>query len=195
VLDPSCPGTRIKESSHTVHADSSLAHFLGFPLTKLRPLFALRSMAPRKKPSKRLSPVKSPATPQSTTPHKANPYQTASSFRPVNRAIALSFPLPYRQPAMPSSSSIPTHHSAGTVPYSLAQWFPAGQAPAVPDAPIVSPLQMAGSIKQETGTPSDTTFPWQQTRLSTVGECYAELGWSHEEGNDVTFDVRVPLGP
>jgi hypothetical protein len=50
---------------------------------------------------------------------------------------------------------------------------------------------MAGFIKQETGTPSGTTFPWQQTKLSTVGECYAELGLSIDEGNDITFEVRT----
>ena len=177
------------------YVDSSLTHFLGFPLTKLRPLVALRSMAPRKKPSKRPSTVKSPAVPQSITPHQANPYQAASSFTPVNRGIAPSFPIPYRQPATPSSSSIPAHPSAGIVPYSQAQWLPAGQGPAVPDAPIVSPLQMAGSIKRETVTPSATTFPWQQTRLSTVGEIYRELGWSIEEGTENTFEVRIPLSP
>jgi hypothetical protein len=186
MLDPSGPCTPIQKNSHAVNVQSSSALFLGFPLTNLRQLFAFASMAPKKQPSKRPSSSKAPGASQSTTPPKTNPYQAPPSFTPLNRATAApAFPIPYRQQATPSTSSM----ASGTVPYSQAQWLSAGQASTVPAAPIVSPLQMAGPIRQETGT--GTTFPWQRTKLCTVGDCYAELGLNIDEGNDLTFEVRT----
>jgi hypothetical protein len=191
MLDPSGPCTPIQKNSHAVNVQSSSALFLGFPLTNLRQLFAFASMAPKKQPSKRPSSSKAPPAPQSSTPNKANPYELSSGFTPVNSATAPSFPIPYRQPA---SFSLPTN--ANTVPYSPAQWLPDSQTSVVSAAPIVPPLQMAGPIKldvkQESGQQSNT-FPWQQSKLSTVGECYGELGLSIPDGNRLTFDVIIPL--
>jgi hypothetical protein len=76
------------------------------------------------------------------------------------------------------------------VPFSSAQWLPSGEPSDTLQGPIVSPLQLGGPIKIEIASQYATPeIPWQLTKMSTHSECYAELGMTSEDGNELMYGV------
>ena len=143
-------------------------------------------------------------TPSGTAPSNSN--QSSSSFTPINATRSGQFPGPIpfgHNLTAPFGSSLP----AGPVPstfsgtpstpiYSRATFVPNAQASPIPPGPIISPIQLghpipslANTADADTPPSSTSTAPWQTTRMSTVGECYAEFALTNEEGNDIMFNV------
>jgi hypothetical protein len=177
-----CPACPIRYSSYIPKlrlAVSPHSPLIFVATTLYQPPSIIAAMAAKKKPLKRPTPQKQPSISTASVPKQHSTVGTPR-FNPVNSTPAI--PIPYG----PGQSS----SSRNTVPFSSAQWLPSGEPSDTLQGPIVSPLQLGGPIKIEIASQYATPeIPWQFTKMSTLSECYAELGMTSEDGNELMYDV------